>query len=289
MQDFFRVLNSNICDRSIGSLLIWRDYYNTCFFIENDTLYFKYNLAKKRTVFTYPISKTGNIDFSPIKKFVLDNNYKTVIFGSLTETEVADLLSKFPAAKITYNDKWSDYVYNALDLANLSGKKYHGQKNFVNRFNKLYPDYEVSFDFLSNIDEIKTFLTNYYAQNVKNSNLFNTEKSVIYGFLDNFASLGQEGIVIKVANQIVAVAFGERINDYFYVHFEKANTLITGSYQKIVNEFSKKLYLDGVKFINREDDANDEGLRQSKLAYHPVLMAKKYYAEILVEDFIKNC
>ena len=41
---------------------------------------------------------------------------------------------------------------------------------------------------------------------------------------------------------------------------------------------------EGVKFINREDDAGDEGLKKSKQSYHPVKMAKKYFADVLLED-----
>lgn len=61
-----------------------------------------------------------------------------------------------------------------------------------------------------------------------------------------------------------------------YVHIEKADTSYQGSYQMVTNLFLKEFATDdSIKFVNREDDCGDEGLRRSKLSYHPVSLPAK--------------
>ncbi|MDE6511354.1 MAG: phosphatidylglycerol lysyltransferase domain-containing protein, partial [Muribaculaceae bacterium] len=63
-----------------------------------------------------------------------------------------------------------------------------------------------------------------------------------------------------------------------YVHVEKASRAFEGSYEKINKEFAALMCArhPEIRFINREDDSGDEGLRKAKLSYHPVEILKKY-------------
>lgn len=62
------------------------------------------------------------------------------------------------------------------------------------------------------------------------------------------------------------------------VHFEKAvgEYALNGGYAAIIKLFSEKL--DGVTWLNREEDIGIEGLRKAKLSYRPKIMLKKYSA-----------
>lgn len=86
------------------------------------------------------------------------------------------------------------------------------------------------------------------------------------------------GAFIEVDGNIVAMSVGEVVNDTLYCHIEKANRDYHGAYQMIVREFASHIlekYPD-VKYINREEDVGDEGLRKSKLSYHPIDLLDKY-------------
>ena len=60
------------------------------------------------------------------------------------------------------------------------------------------------------------------------------------------------------------------------MHVEKANREFEGSYAVINNEFvkyCKEKY--NIRWVNREDDSGDLGLRQAKLSYKPDHLALK--------------
>ena len=61
----------------------------------------------------------------------------------------------------------SDYIYNRIDLANLSGKAYHKKKNLVNSFKN---NYEFTIEKLnaSNIEDAKKVLNLWKAKIVFN-------------------------------------------------------------------------------------------------------------------------
>ena len=66
--------------------------------------------------------------------------------------------------------------------------------------------------------------------------------------------------------------------DTLYVHIEKASRAVHGAYPMIVQQ-TACAFTPGkngdVLWINREDDAGDEGLRTVKLSYHPAQIIPK--------------
>ena len=123
---------------------------------------------------------------------------------------------------------------------------------------------------------VKEFLKKYYSETSKDHFLFEIEKQMLYNVLDNYDRLDLKGGYIEVEGKMAAFAIGEKLRNTLYVHIEKADKSYKGSYAVINNEFVKNNQESGVVFVNREEDAGDQGLRKAKLSYYPVEIIKKY-------------
>lgn len=96
--------------------------------------------------------------------------------------------------------------------------------------------------------------------------------------LEDFIPLKLRGGMLRAGGRLVAYTLGERINsDTFIVHVEKAFSDVTGAYPMISRTFLEH-EAAGLQYVNREDDAGDEGLRKAKLSWNPAYMLEKYLA-----------
>ena len=85
------------------------------------------------------------------------------------------------------------------------------------------------------------------------------------------------GIVLFVGNQVVAFAIGEVTGTTLHVHIEKTDHSFDGANEYIAQAMVRHIAsLHDIDMVNREDDAGDPGLQQSKLSYYPDLMLRKY-------------
>ena len=87
-----------------------------------------------------------------------------------------------------------------------------------------------------------------------------------------------DGGLLRIGKRVVAFSMGDALNeDVYLAHIEKAYDDISGAYQMINQQFVRRFALD-YKFVNREDDTGDEGLRRAKLSYDPAYLVAKYKA-----------
>lgn len=93
---------------------------------------------------------------------------------------------------------------------------------------------------------------------------------------ENYEKYDMPAAVLSVGGRIIGFTVGEIIGDTFFCHIEKADTDYQGSYPMLTHLFLAKFMTPAVKYVNREEDVGDEGLRRSKQAYHPCEMLKKY-------------
>jgi len=164
-----------------------------------------------------------------------------------------------------------DYVYDRKDLSELAGSAYHKKRNLVNAFLNSYSYEQKTLD-RHNVADAMSVLDAWRAEKGIDGD-YNAAREA----LELYSVLGMRGAVYYVDGKPAAYALGEPIAKarMFAVHFEKAIGQFKGIYQFINQAFAQSMPAH-IRYINREQDLGDEGLRQAKMTYRPSGFVKKY-------------
>ncbi len=172
----------------------------------------------------------------------------------------------------------ADYVYSRDDLAQLAGKKYHKRRNRLLKFLREevgeYQYEELRDGHVAECRDLATGWCEIRCSADRPSTFLETAATL--EALEHRENLGLRGAVIREQGRVRAFCLGEELNpETFVVHFEKAEPGREGLAQLINRDFCLR-GLAGYRFVNREQDLGDPGLRQAKEAYHPILLTEKF-------------
>jgi hypothetical protein len=262
------------CDYTLGVLFMWNDYFKYHYCIIDETLVI-YFIDKNKLQFLYPIGKNVNKALDFIKEYCEENNLD-LRFGCVEEKATIALKDYFNSSKIDvmYEEDLSDYVYDYDRLSTLIGKKQSKHRNHVNKFRSLYENRKVVRITNENVHRVLEFLKQYPLPRFEDE-MANYEIKMISRLLLNLDLIDQVGYFVEVNDKIVAFSTGEVIGDTLYVHVEKALKEYEGSFAYMNQIYARQFKNFGLKFINREEDLGDLGLRKAKTSYHPEKMIKK--------------
>jgi len=171
-----------------------------------------------------------------------------------------------------------DYVYLANSLATLEGKELHKKKTHINKFERTYPNLRLLPLKPSTASDAFKILQQWREGRSEDADY--QEAKEVLTFLDD-ERFCMKGVVLYVGETAVAWSIAEIFKErkMAVVLFEKALDKYKGSFQYI--NYALALHLkDEVKFINREQDLGNEGLRQAKMTYRPAFFVKKYTTRI---------
>ena len=266
MLKYMADLNLGTTESTFTDLFLWAEHYGNEFCIEDGFLFIR---SGDKYLTPY-----GNGDLkSAIEKLPED---ATLICVSPKNRD--KIISLFPDRFEVREMRDSfDYIYNSEDLIYLKGKKFHKKRTNVNNFLKNYEYEFVEID-PENLDEIREFQNFWLSKNINDENRESLmgENAAIERALSNFEALGLSCGAVKIDGKVCAYSYGAPVNDeYFLICVEKADTDYVGIYQVINRDFAARFCKD-YKFINREEDLGDEGLRRAKLSYNPAYLAEKF-------------
>ncbi|CCX84550.1 putative uncharacterized protein [Eubacterium sp. CAG:86] len=268
-------------DASFANIYLLRNKYSTRISRYKDFIIRKYSGKGARCGYTFPLGK-GDVAkaLAEIEKDAKECGER-LQFAFVTEEQKEVLENAMPARFCYSSDAGdSDYIYLRSELASLSGKAFHKKKNHFSKFVRTYPDYKYYEIGACNIYDAQKVADAWYYEHLQDEDASQlAEYKAIKEALDNFEELGLIGGIIYVNDSPCAMTIASKINENTVdVHFEKAvgEYALNGGYAAINKLFSEKL--DGVTWLNREEDIGIEGLRKAKLSYRPKIMLKKYSA-----------
>lgn len=268
-------------DASFANIYLLRNKYSTKISRYKDFIIRKYSGKGARCGYTFPLGK-GDVAkaLAEIEKDAKECGER-LQFAFVTEEQKEVLENAMPARFCYSSDAGdSDYIYLRSELASLSGKAFHKKKNHFSKFVRTYPDYKYYEIGACNIYDAQKVADTWYYEHLQDEDASQlAEYKAIKEALDNFEELGLIGGIIYVNDSPCAMTIASKINENTVdVHFEKAvgEYALNGGYAAINKLFSEKL--DGVTWLNREEDIGIEGLRKAKLSYRPKIMLKKYSA-----------
>lgn len=270
---------AQITDWSIGGIFLWRDLYQIEYAIYDETLILKVMYYQKHPAFCVKCEKIKTSVRNQIKKYCLKHHLPLVF--CLVDECTLDILKKEEEILFIKEERdLADYLYLLEDISSYRGKKYQTQRNHVNCFLKEYKVERYIWDGLDN-QEILAFLDEFYQNNPPLNNYLLEEKNKTLELFTNPNLYHFHTVLLKANNKIVGLAAGEIINDTVYQHIEKAFSHYCGAYAYLAKSFAESLKNYQLKYLNREDDNGDEGLRYSKLKYRPIKLLNKYTVEVL--------
>lgn len=279
MRPYFAASKLHLSDYSAAFKFMWQKFFTLQFaYIENCVVFREE--FKGRTYFHYPMELNDGDAAKAIdvlEEYCRESNLR-LHFTCVPKEHVLELVQRYSMeVRITTHRRWKDYFYLAQDFVTYGGKKFSGQRNHVNKFKKLHPDYQFCTLGLSDMAEMLEFLHSYEARQLAKGTLIAKEElESVYNLLPHIEELGQVVGGIKLDGKMIALAIGERCGDQLIIHVEKADTDYEGVYPTMAQEFAKHFVDGNIRYINREDDAGDPGLRKSKLQYNPIYLIDKY-------------
>ena len=269
---------SRTCDFTIGGIYMWTDYFRYRRAIVNDTLIVSglSELDVTKAAFSLPVGRMPLIRSIAMLRDYCQSRGIECRLSAIPEEAVASLEGLGGRIEAELTD-WADYLYDAAPLSTLSGKKMSKKRNHVNAFALAYPDYRFEPITPDNLPAVSEFYSTMHLAADKGVTA-EVERMQTLRVLSDLWSYPFHGAVLSTPSDgIVAFTLGEIKDDTLYVHIEKMRHDITGAGETVNKLFAAEMAdRYGIRYINREEDAGDEGLRHAKESYHPAAMLRKY-------------
>ena len=276
------------CDLAFANMYCWQAMYHSAWAVIDGFLVIRFQIGGGEKIgYMQPV---GEGDFARIIPALREDAHahgqRLRIIG-LTD-EGREMVRNMHAGLFAFESDrgMEDYVYNADDLRNLTGRRYQPKRNHINRFMAEYPDFRYEQLTRERFGECMQLEREWRRAHEGHTSELCAEQRAMQRAFEHFEELEMIGGCIYVGDKLIAFTYGSAVNDHtFDTHVEKADTDYDGAFT-IINKLFAQHLPARFTMINREEDLGIDGLRQSKLSYHPAVIQHKYAAIHLHPDEI---
>ncbi len=278
---YFAAQKTHISDYSLGFQFMWGESLQVDYCFAAGCLILHEFYAGSH-YFYYPLCVSGDeaaegAALDAVEAYCRDENIR-LHFTNIPRAKLPAMLDRYGQdCALNNRRRWRDYLYEAEDFRTFAGKRYSGQRNHINKFKKTYPMWQFRPYTEAEEPALSAFLREYAeGQRAKGMRLADEEMAETLALVPRMRELNLFGGILTVDGKIVGFSAGERCGDMTVIHIEKALKEFEGAYPMLAQQFARTFCGDGVRFLNRMDDAGDIGLRKSKLQYLPCEVVGKY-------------
>lgn len=273
---------SRTCDYSVGGIFMWIDYFGYEYCVADDTLFIKGRTENNRaeTAFMLPVGALSIAEsVAMVVEYCRLKNLRPV-FSAVPDDRLDALLDVVgESAEVETLADWADYLYDIRSMATLSGKHLNKKRNHFNQFVAANPHWQLEPLTYELLPETMLFLEGNTMGEKADDAMADYEHEECRRVLNHYTGYPFEGAVLRGENgEIVAFAIGEVIGDTLFTHIEKMDHDTPGAGTAIARLYSDYMLRrhPALRYVNREEDCGDPGLRTAKEQYHPAALLLKY-------------
>ena len=174
--------------------------------------------------------------------------------------------------EVSFTGGDADYLYTVEKMSTLGGRRLHKKRNLLKQFLEMY-EHDARPLTNDKLDEARFVLDDWMKTSKMNPG--DTDYGPCREALDRYEELVLCGGIYYAGGEPAGFVLGEELGeDTFVLHFAKARTKFKGIYQYLFNTFAKILP-PKYKYLNLEQDLDQENLRVFKGSYVPDAMLRK--------------
>jgi len=201
--------------------------------------------------------------------------------GTISE-QYKKILERIPLLKNSfhYHEERSDYVYLRDEYIDISGGKNAKKRRDLNKIAVDYPEASVVpiTDWKASKPVIMEIIDEWCKGYDCEKCAYGCERKVIDYLLDTDLTDRLTGAIMYLGDEPEMFAISQIIGDTCFLFFKKSVNRIHGAFYYFEYEFMKML--EGVTYVNFQEDLGLPGLREYKRRRHPVKMIDKYETNV---------